>query len=384
MACARRLIAELHETLCLPVILVGRYATCRSEDAISMPGVLAVVRGEYERPLLRLLKHLRDAGTLDEPLPGIWHNSEDGLVRAEMDEPLADLDALPLARRDLFDPRAADDAGEPVLFQAVRGCPRWCAHCLNDWYVEMYAGRGPWLRRRGVRSLLAEIDAVQAELGELGAIAFHDHAFADDPAWLAELADALEPRGGPGFRCHVRLASLAPETPRLLARAGATDVDVEIGSASNFIREEVLGLRTTRHQIVEGVAALRRQGLAVHAGVFVGAPYDSELAIDETLDLLLSLDLDTIRPRVYYPIPGTRAAELCQDNGWISGRAEQEHLADRSVLDMPQLPARRISEVVRRYESMLKSRGNTGVLGLIRRIRRLGSRPLSFRRRAKR
>ena len=88
----------------------------------------------------------------------------------------------------------------------------------------------------------------------------------------------------------------------------------------------------TRQQIVHGVAALKAEGLRVEGSVFIGAPYESEVSIDDTIDLLAKLDLDSLRARVYYPVPGTRSAEICAENGWISGRGEENFDANRSVL----------------------------------------------------
>jgi hypothetical protein len=48
---------------------------------------------------------------------------------------------------------------------------------------------------------------------------------------------------------------------------------------------------------------------------------------------------------VYYPTPGTRAAELCRESGWVSGRGEEGYWNQASTLDMPSLPAERINEL---------------------------------------
>jgi len=378
LAAARHSIADLAERELLPVILVGRYATARPAEAISIPGVSAVIPGEYDQTLLDLCRRLRagkDPAGMDGAR-GVWLNSEEGLVRSEPAPLVEDLDALPPPDREIFQTRRLVEATGEVGFQATRGCREWCGYCLNDWYLELYAGRGEPLRRRSVDNLLTEIEEVIARYQGVQRVGFRDHAFATDTEWLEEFAGAYPQRCGLRFRCHVRLSGLDPRTPALLARSGCELAEVEIGSGSNFIRQEVLSLRLERRQIVEGVGRLHEAGLKVRASVFVGAPYETEVSVDQTLRLLAELPLETVRARVFYPLPGTRAAEICAENGWISGRGEENFHAARSVLDMPTLPVERINDLARQFHLLLKRRRNRGLRAWLRRLRKTLGVPL--------
>ncbi len=390
---ARHSIVDVAEEHLLPVTVVGRYATCQPEQAISIPGVAELIQGEYEPSLLRLYQSVRDGWRgaeqqLAQPGPaarpaisGVWFNSEDGLVRAEPAPLVQDLDALPFPDRDIFDyGQAVADTGR-AAFSASRGCDQWCSHCLNDWHVEMYAGKGPWLRRRSVGNLLEEVAAVVDRYRPVKEVAFCDHPFASDLGWLEEFAGEYPRRCSLPYRCHVRLNRIDEQAAGLLAGSGCRVVDAEIGSGSSFIRDEVLTLRTSEDQIVESVRALKRAGLKVHGRVFVGAPYDSEIAVEETLALLARLKLDRVRARVFFPVPGTRAAEMCAENGWISGRGEDNLFADRSVLDMPAFPGERIDKIARRFHVLLKRRRGRSLRVWLRRLRSLGTRPLRLARR---
>jgi radical SAM superfamily enzyme YgiQ (UPF0313 family) len=373
---ARHTIVDVAEKLFLPVVVVGRYATCQPDRAVSIPGVAALIRGEYEQALLPLFESLRDRPAWPEEVPGVWLNSEEGLIRNDPGPPTADIDSLPNADRDIFDyARTVAETGE-ARFQAGRGCANWCAHCLNDWYVNLYRGKGQFVRRRRVAALMDEMVDVTTRYEGVRTVAFCDHAFATDAAWLADFAAEYPRRCPLPYRCHVRLNAIDPQTPERLAASGCRQVDVEIGSGSNFIREEVLALRTTRQQILEGVGALKDAGLAVRGSVFVGAPYESEVSVEETLDLLAALQLDEVRPRIFYPIPGTRAAEVCAENGWTSGRGEESFHAGHSVLDMPSLPAERIDDTFRHYPALLKRHSGRSLGAWWRKLRSISTQPL--------
>ncbi|KPK86561.1 MAG: hypothetical protein AMJ81_00905 [Phycisphaerae bacterium SM23_33] len=384
LTAAHHTIVDVAEKLFLPVIIVGRYATCQPEQAISGPGVIVLVRGEYEHALLRLFESLRDNPAWPEEIPGVWFNSEEGLIRNEPSPPVQELDSLPDPDREIFHyGRAVAQTGE-ATFQATRGCANWCAFCLNDWYISLYRDKGQYLRRRGVGRLLDEVDHVTARYDGVRTVTFCDHAFATDAAWVEEFATEYPRRCRLPCRCHVRLNALDQRIPELLARSGCRQVDVEIGSGSSFIREEVLALRTTRQEIITGVDALKQAGLKVRGSVFVGAPYESEVSVEETLDLLATLQLHQVHPRVFYPLPGTRAAEMCAENGWISGRAEENFYSGHSVLDMPSLPSARIDEIFRRYEALLRRRSGRSLRAWWQSLRTISTQPLHLFKRPRR
>lgn len=384
LTAARHIIADLAEKHALGVYVVGDYATACPEQAISTPGVVAIVAGHYERAAARLFASIRDGLEAqpshvpegEEPdrldLPGVWYNSEEGLVKNPPDTAAAGADHLPWPDRELFQFSQAVGSGGVCEFAASRGCGGWCGFCLNDAYIDLH-GEENCIFRRNVADLVGEIQAVRQQYKGVKRVNFTDHGFAADAAWLAEFAGQYSQAVKLPFRCHVRLGSVDDNLARLLASAGCKDVHVEIGSGSSFIRDEVLSIHLSNRQILSAVSMLRLAGLRIHAGVFVGCPYETDVTLEETMELLARLRPDAVRPRVFYPIPGTTAEELCRENGWISGRGEENFLAGRSVLDCPSMPAERINRVSRQFGSLLKRRNWRAWLS---RLYKLGMSPI--------
>ena len=118
-------------------------------------------------------------------------------------------------------------------------------------------------------------------------------------------------------------------------------------------------------QIIDAVKTLRRAGLHVVAETFIGNPYESEITIADTLELIRRAAPDEVHPRVFYPIPGTRAADVCAESGWISGRGEENFWTQHSVLDMQSFPADKINETARKFHSLLKHRKGGGLRQLL-------------------
>jgi len=79
--------------------------------------------------------------------------------------------------------------------------------------------------------------------------------------------------------------------------------------------------------------------------------------------------------RVFHPLPGTRALDICREAGWLSNRGEENYTLQRSILDMPNMPAATIERVARRLGRKLGANGPPGFWG------RLGGIPLGRSRR---
>ncbi|MFW6133153.1 MAG: B12-binding domain-containing radical SAM protein [Planctomycetota bacterium] len=370
VAAARRTTAALAELTDAPVAVVGAYATARPTRAISFPGVAVLALGEYERPIVAWLERLGD-GRDTEDIEGLWTCSGGGLVRSGPAPLTADLDGLPFPDRELFDTaRIIAETGQ-LAFKAARGCPLWCACCINDWYMDLYAGQDvPFVRRRSVANVLDEVESATRAYPDASRVSFFDHCFAMDAEWLDEFAAEYPRRCGLPLGCQARLEKATDDVAAALAAAGTRRVHTHIGSGSRFIREEVLSMHLSDEAVVAGCRRLAEAGLGVVVEVFVGAPYESEITVEETLDLLRRAGVDEVHPRAFYPAPGTRAAELCRENGWLTGPRESAAYANRSVLNMPSMPPEQINAVIDKFPSLLKRRRRTALRKVLDRATR--------------
>ncbi len=376
IAAGRRTIADIETQFSLPVAVFGKFATCLPSRAISMPGTEALLLGEYEHSAVELMKAFRD-GVETAGIPGTWVKTHSGLIKGPLRLPPQNLDELPFADRELFDYGEIVARTREASFKVARGCPQWCAYCVNDWYMDLYAGIGTFIRRRSVDNVLDEIAAVLGSYAGAKSISFYDHCFAMDQQWLEEFAAKYPQRFNLPYRCHVRLNRVTPETARLLSKSGCRWAHTMIGSGSTFICDEILSMNTSKAQAIEACRLLADAKLTVAAEVFVGNPYESEITLEETIKLLNEASVHEVHPRVFYPTPGTRAAELCSENGWISGRGEESYWTQESILDMQSMPAAKINAIARKLPSMVKRGGGKSLRSLLGKI--IGSRRKGLR-----
>lgn len=332
---ARRTFEHIQRYEFLPIVAGGAYAAVDPAACMSMPGVHAAAVGEPDASLVTYLERIRDPA-IGQVVRGVWLRDERGLARPKPPPLVEDLDSLPPPHRALFrDDDAIARCGE-VAIAIGRGCPQRCAYCPNRLLSSLHDG-GEWTRRRTAEHVVDEIVALRERHGDaLRRVRVVDHAFALDPAWLAAFLDEFARRAhGLALRCHLRLNAITPQTASALAVHGRTLADVELISGSDFIRNEVFEMDVSAAQIDAGVALLREHRIASRAIVYLGAPYESEASLDETRALLRRVRPDFVDARPYFPFPGTRAADLAREYGWLHPRGEEQYHTDRCGVDMP-------------------------------------------------
>ena len=203
-------------------------------------------------------------------------------------------------------------------------------------------------RRRPLAHLVQEIAWLRTTYPALRRLRFSGCGFPLDESYLKEFAAAFAAAPLP-FSARVKPADLDARAAAQLRQAGCDELELEVLSGSNFIRNEIFNLDLSEEAIVRAFAAARGAGLRTTALVQVGLPYETVITVEQTANLLRRLAPDQTEVRVYYPLPGTKAYELCRENGWLSGRGEADYFTGQSTLDLPGLDA----GAIRRYATLI-------------------------------
>ena len=307
---ARRVFEFLDQREHLPVVVGGGFPTVDPAAALSLPGVSAVAIGEPDASLATYLERMKDQA-VGQIVSGVWLRDERGTSQPELPPLVEDLNSLPFAQRDLFGYADYVRRTGQIELAVGRGCPQRCAYCTNDRLRGLYDGRGTWVRRRSPGNILAEIAQLRQRYDGVQLVRFLDHAFALDGEWLVAFLETYARQCDLPFRCHLRANAASQDTVARLAAAGCRFADLELISASDFIRNEVFDMDLSSTQIHDTFAWLRAAGIRSRAIVYLGSPYESEASLAETRHLLLDLKPDIADVRPYYPWPGTRARDLC-------------------------------------------------------------------------
>lgn len=347
---ARRTLEYVAQHEFVPVVAGGQFPSIDPEAALSLPSVCAVAVGEPDATLVTYLERLKDpvSGQL---VSGVWLRDEGGLERPALAHLVEDLDSLPFPERDLF--LYSDHVRRTGELEVAvgRGCPQACAYCVNDAMAALHEGGGQWVRRRSPANVLDEIELLRVRYAGARNVRFLDHAFALEDGWLTSMLNEYATRCDLPFRCHLRANAVTEAVAQNLARAGCAQADVELISGSDFLRNEIFNMDLSAEQISTSVALLRAAHIRVRAIVYLGAPYESEAALDETTQMLRSLRPDAVDVRPYYPWPGTRAAQTARENGWLHPRGEDQFHKQLCGVNMPACRPDVVAAQVRRLRA---------------------------------
>jgi radical SAM superfamily enzyme YgiQ (UPF0313 family) len=348
VALARRIAELITSRYYLPIIIGGPHATVAPLETLSIIGVEGVVLGEWDRAVPRYLE-ARSRGADFTATEGFWFKTETGTVRNPMAAPERPDEMVAVPDRRLYSAdQVVDAAGRATLWPG-RGCRSYCAHCQMDLAAGLYEERQMiFERRRPVAHLAREIAWLRATYPNLRRLRFSGCGFPLEEAYLKEFSAALAAAPLP-FAARVKPADLGARAAGQLRQAGCDEVELEMLSGSEFIRNEIFNLDLSEEAIVRAFAAARGAGLRTTALVQVGLPYETVVTVEQTASLLRRLAPDRVEVRVYYPLPGTKAYELCRENGWLSGRGEADYFAGQSTLDLPGLD----SGAIRRYATLI-------------------------------
>ncbi len=344
---ARRAFEYIEKREFVPIVAGGQFPTIDPAAALSLPGVHAVAIGEPDASLVTYLERMKDPAT-GQVVSGVWLRDERGLARPPLPPLVEDLNSLPFAHRELFGYAAHVRRTGQIELAVGRGCPQHCTYCLNATVRGLYGERETWVRRRAPGNILAEIALLRERYPQTTRVRFLDHAFALDRAWLDEFLAAYVQKCRLPFRCHLRANATDAALAGQLAAAGCAQADVEVISGSDFIRNEIFEMNLTNDQIRTTFTALRRSRILTRAIVYLGAPYESGAALDDTHRLLRELRPDRVDVRPYHPWPGTAARNLCREQGWLHPRDAEQFHADLTGLDMPACRPDQIGRVIRR------------------------------------
>jgi hypothetical protein len=326
-----------------PLIPFGPHARLCPDECLSMAGAEAVAVGHAD---FTIPPYLQMRGrSLDLPrAPGLWVKCETGVMRNPPPRPPATLADQPPPARDLYPPeqmldpaglawcsvaRGGEDAGLEVPVQADPAA----AWSTASWPT----------RHRPVDACVAEMLAVADEQIDIGGWRIGNERWASSPKWVADFTGRYRKDIALPLHTTLYAPDVKDQGAALLARAGCEEVVLNVGSASTFIRNEVLGLGISTEAIVGAFDALRRARVPTVARIQIGAPYETGVTLEETVALLKRLDPDRVEAVLHFPAPGSRSYRVAKENGWLVPDPAAAYLAGVPAVKVPALSAEEIS-----------------------------------------
>ncbi len=297
-------LAQLRAAVAEPFLAIagGVHATAEPLETLRA-GFAMICIGEGERPLLELLRRVREGGAI-ESTPGFARLVEGAVVRNERFERI-ELDAFPpfSASRNLFG-----------AIEITRGCIYACRFCQTPFFSKAI------FRHRSIANVVEHAKALRAsgrtDLRFISPTSL-SYGSTDESVnleavegLLAGCRDAMAPEGRlffGTFPSEVRPEHVTPEAMTLLAKYVSND-SIIIGGQSGSDR--VLAASKRGHDvavIVQAVTIAVAHGFRPDVDFILGLPGETKDDVRQTVQLMerLAEQGARVHSHAFMPLPGT-------------------------------------------------------------------------------
>jgi anaerobic magnesium-protoporphyrin IX monomethyl ester cyclase len=259
----------------------------------------AVCVGEGDEAILDYVTAIESGGDTSA-IPNIWVRRNGEIISNDMRPLVRDLDSLPFPdfrgenKIYIDHGRVLDKfenertmVGYPIM--TSRGCLHSCTYCCNAVLRKAYRGKGPYVRRRSVDSVIDELVLAKQRYVNMNHVAIVDDSFMYNEEWIEEFAEK--------WREHVGLFMFAYSHPNLvkekmietLRSCGLIYTVMGVQSGSERLRSEYFNRRTPNEQILRAANIIHDAKVLLCIDLIVRVPFETDEDRMATLDLLASL-----------------------------------------------------------------------------------------------
>ena len=306
MKSAVHICQEMKKNYDIPVCLGGAHVNCDPHFIERVPAFDFCISGEGEKSLYDAFIKIKNGEKVD----GIIHG-----------ETIDNLDEIPFPARHLIN--VMDYAREeqqrkfgPELMPwatmlGSRGCPFKCTFCSIPVINHKVRYRDP-------KPIVDEMEAIYDQCG--GKYSFVDDVLTLNKKTTMGLCDEIISRGySKKFRWlgMTRAEILNEKLVARMAEAGCSDLFFGIESGNERIRSEVIDKKISNKEIKDAVQMCKKYGIHTSFLLMIGFPSETDLEMEETVNIGRKVGADLIGIHQTIPFPGTKIYDQAIEEGLI-------------------------------------------------------------------
>ncbi len=294
LAC--RITNAVRQNLDVPVIWGGIHPTIRPEQSIETADIVCI--GEGERPIVDLATRLRSREKIDD-IPNLWVKKDGKVYRNDLRTLIQDLDSVPFPdfsienkyflEGDKIEPLSLPNQRTNYPIMTSRGCPFHCTYCYNNISQRIHKGKGKYVRRRSVESVIEELAQGKKDFKNLAYTSFLDDLFTFDISWMREFNEKYKKSINLPFYCHIHPRFSGDEMIGLLKDAGCVGVAMGLQTGSERSRHEYFERHENNDEIVRSAQILHKYEIECTYDLIMDNPLETDHDKRETFNLLLKL-----------------------------------------------------------------------------------------------
>jgi anaerobic magnesium-protoporphyrin IX monomethyl ester cyclase len=341
----------------IKMVFGGVFCIANPEGVIKHPSVDIVCIAEGEVALPELLRRF-ECGEDITNIKGLWIKKDDKTVVKNPVAPLLDLDKLPFLDLSFIDDRhfyatIAGHVYRMTYFGTQRGCPRRCAYCSNQIFLNIYKQdvKGYIERKMSIPRVIDNLLYLKENYD------MNFFQIIDDDFMLRSLEDIKDfsvlykDEVNVPFWIQAEANNITDEKVRRLKDAGLIAAAIGIETGNEYVRKEVFNRNTTREESIRAFKIMHKYGIRTSGNVIIGVPHEGRKEIFDTIDLVRKCKPKSLGVNVYVPYWGTKLRDYCIEKGYL----DKDYVHDgrlpplRLVLEMPQITKSQIDGFVRTF-----------------------------------
>jgi radical SAM superfamily enzyme YgiQ (UPF0313 family) len=281
----------------IKIILTGTISAVSPQEIIEKKGVFAVVKGEYEKGVLRAVEK---GGVIEAEL----------LSQKEMNE--APFPEYPIECWDHYcDHQPRGQKFPHAQVWASRGCPFKCIFCV--WPAAMTGndpdGKGKRTVRYYTPEYMENFSGYLIKRFPFKSIYFDDDTFNLGNKHTLEMCEIMGKIGLP-WSAMCRADTIPIETWKIMKDSGCFGVKLGFESGSQYVVDHIVNKHLNLDEGAGVVRHLKEIGMTVHGTFTVGLPGETAEQRQETIKFIKSLPFDSYQLSGTAEIEGTPLATL--------------------------------------------------------------------------
>ncbi len=303
------------------IVAGGPHPTLTPEDTLKhIPQIDVIVRGEGEISFLNLVKAIEAKSDLKDVKGISFRDKKKNIVHSPPEEPIKDLDALPLPARDLMPIEAYNQKTYRSKTRCInmitsRGCPYHCVYCSTStqW--------GHNIRHRSPENVVNEMEYILKTYPFIKGFRFFDDVFTMDKQRVLDICNLIIERGlNVAWECEVRANTVNQEIMVAMRKAGCEFVDLGIESGSNQILKNIRKAITV-DMAIKAVTIIKQAGIDLKGFLMHALPGETYQDIKKTVFLsrylLYKLKIDGTTQSIAVIYPGTELEKIAKELGTL-------------------------------------------------------------------
>jgi len=313
------------------VVGFGVFFTLLEEVSLrDTEGYDVAIVGEPEETFDEFCANFLHKGTV-APLRGLMWREGNEIKKGGLRPFINDLDAIPLAARDLLKNERYTLPHNGHCFTLVnvaRGCPYPCIFCIANIYY------GKKLRHHSIEYVLNEIETCITHHG-IKDFLFWEEIFTLDKDFGIALCDEIMSRGlDISWATTTRADQVNEEILTRMMDAGCELLGLGIESCSQKILDNAQKNESV-DQIKNAVELCKKVGMPTMGHFIFGLPGETEETAQETIRYLSTSGIDYMQCYCAVPYPKTPLGEMAKEKGWLVAKRWSDYdFGGRSVMDI--------------------------------------------------